>query len=289
MKQEIKYTVDPNTGEKSIKMNFSLEGMVAYFNTIAAHSKVLTYWDWWNEQKWLHKYWAGYEDFLQADSPNRLGIMLEAAAAMKSWFSQGVKYLEPTLILDPEYYDEPEALPRLLKIAQGKILSNILEYKRIPEYLRPQILMWTSARGYGKGGIKASFEWKDQRLGNDIVYGTEGVQPGKRVDYIISTWYDYACHRLYGFVGELYAKESDEWKRPKSLRAVEKYLDAEQRLKELGLDLPARLEYYARWLGYQITEVSEMLEAIGINKSVDAVTKSYQRNKELIRKNTEKT
>ena len=158
--------------KKKIDMSFDLEGLNALLNNIHVVRK--TYWDWWNDQKWLHKYWVGYKEFLQADSPNRPGIMTEAATVMESWFSQGVTYDDTALLLGPGYDNEPETLPELLRIAQGKILANILEYKRIPEYLRPQILMWTSARGYGKGEIKASFEWKDHRLGDDVIYGTAG-------------------------------------------------------------------------------------------------------------------
>jgi len=283
MKREIKHTIDPTTGQKSITMKFDIAGLNDLISNI--HVERHSYYDWWNEQKWLHKYWAGYEKFLQADSPNRPGIMTEAATVMVSWFKQGVLYDSSASLLGPGYYGEPEALPKLLKIAQGKILANVLENNHIPEYIRPQILMFTSARGYGKDEIKASFEWKDYRLGDDVVYGTEDMEPEERANYVANTWYDYICHRLYGFVNELYAKESDKWKQPQSLQTVEKYLEAEQKLKDLGLDLPNRLEYYARWLGYQCTEVSEMLQTIGINKSADAVKKSYHRNKELMKVN----
>ena len=172
MKQDIKSTVDPTTRKKSIEMKFTLDGFNAFLNNIHVVKK--TYWDWWNERKRLHKYWDGYEDFLRADVPNR-PILDEVIRLMESWFNQGVLYDEPTLLLGPGYYGEPETLQELLRIAQGKILANILEYMRFPEYLRPQILMWTSARGYGKGEAKASFEWKDYRLDDDVVYGTEGI------------------------------------------------------------------------------------------------------------------
>lgn len=286
MKQEIHFTVDPVTHKKSIDFTFDLDGLIAFRKNLAATAVRKTYWDWWNEQKKLHKYWAGYEDFVKADLPNRTGIMTEATAAMESWFEQGVLYDPPTLAdLGPVFYDEPEELPKLLKTAQGKILANVLEYKHIPEYQRPQILMWTSARVYGRGEIKASFNWKDYRLGHDSVYDTEGMQPRERAHRVANIWYDYVCHRLYGFVSELCAQESDTWKQAQSLRDIEEFLDAEQRLKDLGLDLPNRLEYYARWLGYQNTEVSEMLQTMGVNKKPETVKKSYQRHRELMRVN----
>ncbi|MFC1913214.1 hypothetical protein ACFLX7_03370 [Chloroflexota bacterium] len=289
MKKKIDIKVDPVTGQKSINMEFDLEGLVDHFDNFAANVHVYQmnsatqYYAWWNERaKSLHKYWNGYEDFMQADSPNRCEVMADAAKHMESWFKQGVLYDPPTLLLGPGYYGEPETLQRSLEIAQGKILANILEYKHIPEYIRPQILMCASAQGYGKGELKASFKWKDYRLGDDIVLDTEGMQPGKRTYHVANVWYDYVCHRLYGFVNEIFAKESDRWKQPQSLGAVDKYLDAEQKLRGVGLDLANRIEYYARWLGYQNTEISEMLRTIGVTKSVEAVKKSYQRHQDLI-------
>ncbi len=57
-------------------------------------------------------------------------------------------------------------------------------------------------------------------------------------------------------------------------------ISCQQRLESLGIELPKRLEYYAkRFCGFEYTEISEMLQTIGIRKTPEAVKKSYQRIK----------
>ncbi|MFC1987596.1 hypothetical protein ACFLVH_03530 [Chloroflexota bacterium] len=248
------------------------------------------YMEYWEDDKRQHRFWEGSPEFEKADRPNRQVSMAEARAIMETWFESGVTYdydFIAAIFNTMVYTNEPGELQGVLEIAFGKIKANILEWKRIPEYVRPQLLMWSPAlplAPYGlKGEHKATFEQKVNGPSYGPMFWTEGMPAKERAELVSNNWYDLQSHRLYGFISEIYATESDQWKRPQSLRAVEKYLDAEQRLKDLGLDLPARLEYYGRWLGFQNTEVSEMLQTIGVNKKPEAVKKSYQRHRELMR------
>jgi len=184
------------------------------------------------------------------------------------------------------YTNEPEELQDLLEIAYGKIKANILEWKRIPEYLIPQLLMFSpaiplSSHG-GKGEWKATFEGKVNGPSYGPVFWTEGKVSKERAEIVSNDWYNLQSHRLYGFISEIYATESDQWEQTRSWQAVDRQLEIEQRLQDLGLDQAGRLEYYACRLGFQFGETAEMLKRLGVNKSLEAVRKSFGRVKERL-------
>ena len=258
----------------------------------------VSYMEQWKEDTRRHRFWQGYPEFQKADQPNMQVIMIEVNAVMEAWFKRGVTYdcdlpeferaLFPLNYFGiPHYINEPEELQGLLEIAYGKIKANVLEWKHIPEYLRPQLLMWSSA----SAEYKADFEWEANSPGPSYgpVFWTEGKPPKEQAEMVGNNWYNLQSHRLYGVISEIYASESDQWKQPQSIREIEKYLEAEQRLTDLGLSQSDRIEYYARWLGYQSIEVANMLRSIGVNKNAEAVKKSYQRHRELLRINYEKS
>lgn len=257
--------------------------------------KPLSYMESWKQDTKRHRFWEGYPEFQKTDQPNMEVIMAETKTVMEVWFKHGVTYdseleraLSPYYSFGiPHYQNEPEELQGLLEIAYGKITASVLEWKKIPEYLIPPILMWNSATAEDK----ADFEWELRSPSPSFgpVFRTEGKPPKERAEIVGNDWYNLQSHRLYGFISEIYTTESDQWTKPKSISTVEKYIEAEQRLKYLGLSSSDRIEYYAHWLGFQNMEVANMLRRIGVNKSVEAVKKSYQRNRDQLRINRKKT
>ncbi len=257
--------------------------------------KPLSYMESWKQDTKRHRFWKGYPEFQKTDQPNMEVIMAGTKTVMEAWFKHGVTYdseleraLSPYYSFGiPHYQNEPEELHGLLEIAYGKITASILEWKQIPEYLRPQLLMWSSASTEDK----VDFEWelRNRSPSYGPVFWTEDKPPKERAEIVGNDWYNLQSHRLYGMISNIYATENDEWDRPKSQSAIEKSLDVEQRLKNLRLSQSDRIEYYAHEAGFQNMEVANMLRRIGVNKSVEAVKKSYQRNRELLRKNREKT
>lgn len=277
--------------------------------------KFVSYMENWREETWRHRFWQGYPEFQKASQSNMQVIMAETKAVIEAWFKLGVVYDRDLLELQqasftdelkeiimflsqpspynfgiPSYINEPDELQGILEVVFGKIKASILEWKRIPEYLRPQLLMWSPASAKDKTNkTEASFEWGGNHaiLPFGPVYWTEGRPPEERAELVGNDWLNLQSHWLFGIISEIYATESGQWKRPQSVRAIENYLEVEQRLKSLGLDQPNRLEYYACQQGFLRPEVSEMLRTISVNKTPEAVKKSYQRHRELMRTNYE--
>lgn len=245
-----------------------------------------SYMESWEEKKWRHL-WEGYADFIKADQPNRQAILAESKALIETWFKRGVTYGHDLIGFAAAfgtkvYTNEPDELYDLLEIAHGKIKANILEWKRIPEYLRPQLLM--SAPAFRpelcglEGEQKASFYWRVNGPSYPTVLDTEDKPPAERAELVANNWYDLQSRRLYGRISETYAKGSADFKKMRSRQGVEDYLEIEQRLKSINLSQIDRIAFIARRQGWEFTEVAKMLRALGINRSTEAVKKNDQRH-----------
>jgi hypothetical protein len=249
------------------------------------------------QNKQQQRFLKGYREFIESDRPKRQPIMAEAKAIRETWFAKGVKYdyelvdpISETLAVANIYMytNMPLKLRSVLEIAFGEITANILQWGKIPGYLCPQLLMRCPAfrlPPYNlKDERKADFEQGTRSLPYGPVFWSEGKPPKERVELVSNNWYDLQAHYLYRLISRIYATESNQWIGPKSRRQVESYLEADQALRDLSLNLANVAEYWACRLGFQYIEVSSMLRALGVNRKPGAVKKSYYYHRELVEK-----
>ena len=233
------------------------------------------------ENKWL----VGCEQFFKIDVPNRSYILAGLRNLLEEWFEDGVHYTSDSVYSfvapTPLYDNIPEDLENALEIACGQIRCNILRYKNIPEYHWPEFLLISPAIPAGQFGnqseIKAGFTDPVNGPSFKLVFETEGKPAKDRAEIILDNWYTLCSRQLFGFISEHFAKAYETFS---NWKIVEIQISCQQQLENLGIELPKRLEYYAkRFCGFEYTEISEMLQTIGIRKTPEAVKKSYQRIK----------
>jgi len=244
-----------------------------------------------------------FRKFVRADQGNREAIMAEVKEVLVAWFSEGVIYSQRSELLGLPmppglkwYVNAPSNLRRLLQVASGQIMCNILRWRGVPGYLVHEVLMLVPAvpacqlAPFGiNRELEADFGLRVIPLPYGSVCRTEGIRPERRADIVGNNWYHLEARRLYNFVAQQQAKIEAEG-RHRSLRQIEKYIDLERELSQLGLDLANQVEYFActfRDLTYG--EVSALLATLGTSRSPGAVKKSYHRHRNLVRKQTEKS
>ena len=233
----------------------------------------------------------GYPEFKEWDRPHRQPILAPAKAVMEAWFERGVTYdRDPVLgeVLRAAnimiYTNAPAELRHILESARGKILIYILEWRGVSDDMVPYLLMLIRAIPPAESGLKrelkAAFEQWLVPLPYGPVFGTTNKQPRERAELISDNWYDLQSQHLYSFVSKVYTTKGDEL-RPRSIRAIEKKLDLQQRLKDFGLSRPERCVYHACQL-FQYMEVAEFSVMIGHNMTPEAIRKFHDRIKKKL-------
>jgi len=231
-----------------------------------------------------------YPSFRQWDQDHRQGILAPVKAVMESWFETGVTYgwdpiLRETLLglKIMVYTNAPVELRHSLEVARGEILVNILEWRGVPVYIGSQVLMLLRARPAWESGLKrelkAAFEQRLFPLPYGLVFWTKDKQPRERAEFLGNKWYDLQVQEIYSFVSKVYA-QGDVW-RPKSTHAIEKKLDFDQRLSDLGFSRHDRYVYYA-CQHFEDSEVAEFTAMIGPKMSPEAVRKLRGRIKKKL-------
>ena len=226
------------------------------------------------QQRFLER----YEEFLDADQENRHRILAKPISVLERWFTEGVTYKRTflgSLAQTLTYANQPEELYRILERAHGKILHNILLFKRIPEYEYLGLFMLSKAIPFsGKREAKVSFCLRFQGLSHKPIYETEGLDPRERAQLIANNWYDLNASRLYRFVSAAY----EEYKRRigTTIRDVQSYIALELRLHTLQKGWVERVTYYACREGCEFEEISEVLRSLGETISPDAVRQTYE-------------
>jgi hypothetical protein len=224
---------------------------------------------------------AQLERLLQANKQYRHDILTELEEALERWFRNGVTYSKHPLSLfigKPVYDNMPLELDRVLEVAQGKIALDILEWLRIPLRLRPEVLMFSSALPLpSQREIKATFSIREKGPAVWPVYDTEKMQPKERAEIIANNWYELTTSRLLEYIEHHYRKIIDD-AGPRPTVAIERELDKERRLRDMGFGIVEAIEFYA-CEQYEYAEVSGLLRNLGCVKSPDAIRKNHDRIK----------
>jgi hypothetical protein len=242
-------------------------------------------------EKRRHHLLVDYAAFREWDRPHQRPILTPVKAALESWFETGVTYDWDPILGEAlraanimVYTNAPVGLRHGLEVARGEILLNTLEWRGVPEYVGSQVLMlfrsipsWESGL---KRELKAVFEQRLFPLPYGPVFWTRDRQLGGRAEFLGNLWYDLQSQEVYRFVSGVYATKGDGW-RPRSTRAIEKTLDSDQRLRNLGLSRPERYVYYA-CQHFECGEVAEFSTMIGYHMSPEAVRKLKKRIEEKL-------
>jgi len=158
------------------------------------------------------------------------------------------------------------------------------------EYLIAEVLMATPALPEDivaplglKHKLEADFGLPLKPPAYGQVFGTEDTLSKDRAESVSNNWYDLTSQRLYGFVSRRYNDVQFQQRRV-SLRQIEKYLDLQQMLMELNLNLTDRVEYYeCKCRDFSYADISSLLVMLGVRRNPVAVKGSYYRHRRVVK------
>jgi hypothetical protein len=254
-------------------------------------------------QREQRRYSQGYQEFIEADRPNREVIIDPVKAIMRAWFEKGVKYgRDVMMMLPPEikpYVNMPNALKDAWELAAGNIKRNILKQKGIWITDWPDLIFRTPAIPLDI--LKAEYPKIDHELkagcGTDTwirvppfgtVYETEHLRPGARVEEVSDHWYDLEFYWQYIDITRLYSREGWQWGRDPYhedvARATEWRDETNRKLTQSGLSEADQFIYCCRRRrkGWEYQEAKQALRQIGFDKSIDEIKKWRRKNEEKL-------
>jgi hypothetical protein len=234
---------------------------------------------------------ADFKAFLEWNREHRQQILAPAITILVKWFVAGVTFTRDhpmyrsSVLPSPVYDNAPAELDMALENAQGKLTLNILEWKQIPARLMAEILMVSSAQPLqGKVELKPTFSFRPKGPSMRPVYDTQDKPAQERGEIIANNWYELTAWRLLEYI----TRKSEKVIRANYARsqvgAVERAIDTEQRLRNMGYETPALIEYYACEQYRNYSDAADIMRNLGVVKSPDAIRKNHSRIKAKLAK-----
>lgn len=222
-------------------------------------------------------YTAAFKKFLEQDK-HRESILAEIQQILERWFIKGVTYSENSVdasLAGVPAYRLPLEVYNALDGVQGHIALNLLRWKRVPIRLWHEVLMDTSASPIQDGSEqRATFEDFIANPKGPAVWlmrDTRNMDIKRRARLVAENFYELHAIRLLHKIEALNEK-AKTLEAVTSFAAVEKYMDLEKDLSDMGLGPIDLVEYYAVEASYLPTEIATMLRGLGIDKSPQRIS-----------------
>ena len=234
---------------------------------------------------------------------HRDSILSEMKKVLEKWFTEGVtfepdQHSSPLAYISPVplYDNAPPKLNETIVLAQGAIIWDILTFKKIPLWMRTEVIQVGSA--VKEPGSDKGKDWWEAEFGNKVqwflllllgpVYDTEKdmkYQPRKRAEIIANYWYESTVPRTLNFIEQAYKKLSEEDAAETRFGVIEAYIYTEQRLKAMGkVDLQI-MEFFDCIRGYKYSEIAEIQRKCGRNIKPTAIRENHIETAKALRLN----
>ncbi|MFC2063424.1 hypothetical protein ACFLS8_05750, partial [Chloroflexota bacterium] len=212
-------------------------------------------------------------------------ITSEITKQLERWFAGGVTYRYDTSILSParSYTNMPDSLNPSLKQKHWLICFNLLKEKGMPCKMWPSLLILLPAHKKPEAEIEDLSQKirpiigiKANPIPAPFIWNTRNMPPFTRAEKVARDWFELTESRWIDYIAWALEQDQDTYL-DRSISAVNGRLKEEQVIAKLGYDYFDIMQYYMRKQRFYYRDISDILEEFGIERSEEAVRKSFKR------------